>query len=107
MMSPMRWPDYVWTHVRQVVVKEVYNLENAWVLGEAYGTRGFDPLENLMRAKWFEKEGGAAIDTSSWGSFGLEESKGYDPAYVGHQDGLMEADKIDGLPGQPAGVKFD
>lgn len=79
----------------------------AWVLGEAYGTRGFDPLENLMRAKWFKKESGAAIDTSAWGSFGFEESKGYDPVYVGQQDGLMEADKIDGLPGQPAGVKFD
>ncbi|KAF6140705.1 hypothetical protein GIB67_018228 [Kingdonia uniflora] len=31
----------------------------------------------------------------------------YAPVYIGNQDGLMEADKIDTLPGQPEGVDFD
>lgn len=79
----------------------------AWVLGEAYGgSSGFDPLERVIRAEWFKV--GGPIDTSPWTSFRSDESKAYDPVYVGlDQDGLMEADKIDGLPGQPAGVKFD
>ncbi|KAG1334636.1 Serine carboxypeptidase II-3 [Cocos nucifera] len=34
--------------------------------------------------------------------------KAYSPVYVGAQDGRMEADKIDNLPGQPVeGVNFD
>ncbi|KAK2989540.1 hypothetical protein RJ640_016664, partial [Escallonia rubra] len=31
----------------------------------------------------------------------------YSPVYVGSHDGLMQADKIDSLPGQPDGVDFD
>ena len=31
----------------------------------------------------------------------------YSPVYIGPQDGLKEADKIDALPGQPQGVDFD
>jgi serine carboxypeptidase-like clade 2 len=31
----------------------------------------------------------------------------YSPAHIEHQDGLMQVDKIDALPGQPAGVDFD
>ncbi|PIA46393.1 hypothetical protein AQUCO_01500135v1 [Aquilegia coerulea] len=31
----------------------------------------------------------------------------YTPVYIGPQDGLMKADKIDALPGQPEGVNFD
>ncbi|KAL5844943.1 hypothetical protein ACOSQ4_010901 [Xanthoceras sorbifolium] len=31
----------------------------------------------------------------------------YSPVYVGPQDSLMEADKIDALPGQPQGVDFN
>ncbi|PIA46392.1 hypothetical protein AQUCO_01500134v1 [Aquilegia coerulea] len=31
----------------------------------------------------------------------------YSPVYISTQDGLMEADKIDALPGQPEGVDFD
>nr|GMD90413.1 serine carboxypeptidase II-3-like [Ipomoea batatas] len=30
----------------------------------------------------------------------------YSPVYIGAQDGLKDADKISGLPGQPEGVKF-
>ncbi|XP_073110260.1 serine carboxypeptidase 1 isoform X2 [Elaeis guineensis] len=33
--------------------------------------------------------------------------KTYSPVYVGPQNGQMEADKIDELPGQPEGVNFD
>ena len=29
------------------------------------------------------------------------------PVYIGRQDGMMEADRIDALPGQPEGVDFD
>lgn len=29
------------------------------------------------------------------------------PVYVGAQDGMMEADKIESLPGQPQGVDFN
>ncbi|KAK3006138.1 hypothetical protein RJ639_015681 [Escallonia herrerae] len=31
----------------------------------------------------------------------------YSPVYIGSHDGLMQADKIDSLPGQPNGVDFD
>ena len=31
----------------------------------------------------------------------------YSPVYVGNHDGQKEADKIEGLPGQPQGVDFD
>ncbi|KAF9622669.1 hypothetical protein IFM89_032590 [Coptis chinensis] len=37
----------------------------------------------------------------------IETSSDYLPVYIGPQDGLMEADKIDALPGQPEGVNFD
>ncbi|KAG6626623.1 hypothetical protein I3843_15G058300 [Carya illinoinensis] len=39
---------------------------------------------------------------------GLDDDAGkFLPEYVGPQDGLMQADKIDALPGQPKGVDFD
>ncbi|XP_068641251.1 serine carboxypeptidase 1-like [Aristolochia californica] len=41
---------------------------------------------------------------SSWSS---SSSEFYSPVYLGLQDGLMEADMIQGLPGQPNGVNFD
>lgn len=31
----------------------------------------------------------------------------FSPVYVGNQEGLKEADKIESLPGQPQGVDFD
>ncbi|PIA46395.1 hypothetical protein AQUCO_01500137v1, partial [Aquilegia coerulea] len=37
----------------------------------------------------------------------LDTSIEYSPVYISPQDGLMEADKIDAMPGQPEGVKFD
>lgn len=42
----------------------------------------------------------------SWNEslYGTDE---YSPVYIGKQDGMMEADKLDALPGQPEGVEFD
>ncbi|XAR61852.1 Carboxypeptidase D [Bertholletia excelsa] len=37
---------------------------------------------------------------------GVEE-RAYSPVYIGPQEGLMVADKIDALPGQPQGVDFN
>ena len=31
----------------------------------------------------------------------------YSPVYIGPQDGLKEADKVESLPGQPDGATFD
>ncbi|KAL5992720.1 hypothetical protein ACLOJK_013639 [Asimina triloba] len=36
----------------------------------------------------------------------LDANKGYSPIYVAPQEGLMDADKINALPGQPNGVDF-
>ncbi|KAK2660389.1 hypothetical protein Ddye_006922 [Dipteronia dyeriana] len=45
----------------------------------------------------------------SWSIEELDDDRNphYSPVYVGLQDGLMEADKIDALPGQPEGVDFN
>ncbi|XP_059659730.1 serine carboxypeptidase 1-like [Cornus florida] len=37
----------------------------------------------------------------------LHATEEYSDVYIGPQDGLMQADKIDALPGQPDGVNFD
>lgn len=45
-------------------------------------------------------------DAQPW--VGLEENMSYSrPVYTGNQEGVMESDKIDALPGQPQGVDFD
>ncbi|KAK1555214.1 hypothetical protein Q3G72_023482 [Acer saccharum] len=46
----------------------------------------------------------------SWSTEELNDDRNhihYSPVYVGPQDGLMESDKIDALPGQPGGVDFN
>ncbi|KAL2510951.1 Serine carboxypeptidase-like 40 [Abeliophyllum distichum] len=43
--------------------------------------------------------------TDSWAQ--LQETREYSPVYVAPQDGLMQVDKIDKLPGQPDNVDFD
>ncbi|CAI9761598.1 unnamed protein product [Fraxinus pennsylvanica] len=43
--------------------------------------------------------------SSTWAQ--LDETRDYSPVYVAPQDGLMQADKIDKLPGQPDMVEFD
>ncbi|XP_059663519.1 serine carboxypeptidase 1-like [Cornus florida] len=43
--------------------------------------------------------------SDSWAA--LHATEEYSDVYIGPQDGLMQADKIDALPGQPDGVDFD
>ncbi|XP_059663518.1 serine carboxypeptidase 1-like [Cornus florida] len=43
--------------------------------------------------------------SDSWAE--LHATEEYSAVYIGPQDGLMQADKIDALPGQPDGVDFD
>ncbi|KAK3003191.1 hypothetical protein RJ639_019920 [Escallonia herrerae] len=46
--------------------------------------------------------------SDSWAQHAADKRQAYSPVYIGSQDGLMEADKIDSLPGQPdGGVDFD
>ena len=45
-------------------------------------------------------------NTELWVGLHNDDSN-YSPVYIGPQDGLKEADKIDALPGQPQGVDFD
>ena len=45
-------------------------------------------------------------NTELW--VGLDNDDGnFSPVYIGPQDGLKKADKINALPGQPKGVDFD
>ncbi|KAL2485527.1 Serine carboxypeptidase-like 40 [Abeliophyllum distichum] len=44
-------------------------------------------------------------DSNTWAQ--LHETRDYSPVYIAPQDGLMQADKIDKLPGQPEMVNFD
>ena len=45
-------------------------------------------------------------NTELWVGLHNDDSN-YSPVYIGPQDGLKEADKIDALPGRPQGVDFD
>lgn len=45
--------------------------------------------------------------SESWGGHLHGENDQNSPVYVAPQEGLMEADKIDALPGQPDGVNFN
>ncbi|OUZ99792.1 Peptidase S10 [Macleaya cordata] len=74
------------------------------VLVQCYGGRsGFNPLgELLMRQGELWKEVRVDMSTMDWSS-----NTEYSPVYVGCQDGLKNADKIESLPGQPHGVNFD
>ncbi|KAF8405073.1 hypothetical protein HHK36_009970 [Tetracentron sinense] len=60
-----------------------------------------ESLDRLITSR--RSENRPRID--SWGE--LDAIKEYSPVYIGKQDGLMQADKIDVLPGQPEGVDFD
>ncbi|KAK3017638.1 hypothetical protein RJ639_003230 [Escallonia herrerae] len=45
--------------------------------------------------------------SDSWAQPAADTRQAYSPVYIGPQDGLMQADKIDSLPGQPdGGVDF-
>ncbi|KAK3032219.1 hypothetical protein RJ639_036149 [Escallonia herrerae] len=46
--------------------------------------------------------------SDSWAQPAIDTRQAYSPVYIGPQDGLMQADKIDSLPGQlDGGVDFD
>ncbi|KAA8537715.1 hypothetical protein F0562_027295 [Nyssa sinensis] len=60
-----------------------------------------DKLYKLIKSR--KSENGPRAE--SWAELGSLD-RSFSPVYVGTQDGLMEADKIDALPGQP-GVDFD
>ena len=65
---------------------------------QCYGRNGFNPLEKLIKAQKSKR-----ISTSGDELLNVE----YSPVYVGPQDGLKEADKVELLPGQPDGAMFD
>ncbi|KAL1811955.1 hypothetical protein ACET3Z_022020 [Daucus carota] len=65
---------------------------------QCYGRNGFNPLEKLIKAQKSKR-----ISTSGDELLNAE----YSPVYVGPQDGLKEADKVESLPGQPDGAMFD
>ncbi|KAL5992719.1 hypothetical protein ACLOJK_013638 [Asimina triloba] len=74
----------------------------AWPIGNDAGQ--ITSLHKLMITKSFESSQRSQVD-DSWAS--LDASKGYSPVCIAPQEGLMDADKIDALPGQPNGVDFN
>ncbi|XP_074360807.1 serine carboxypeptidase 1-like [Apium graveolens] len=65
---------------------------------QCYGANGNNPLEKLIKAQKSKR-----ISTFRDEVLNVE----YSPVYIGSQDGLKEADKLDSLPGQPARATFD
>ncbi|KAA8528565.1 hypothetical protein F0562_035920 [Nyssa sinensis] len=67
-------------------------------------TNQIDKLYNLIKSRKSENPPNAEL----WAEVELDSlERSFSPVYVGVQDGLMEADKIVALPGQPKGVDFD
>ena len=61
-----------------------------------------DNLFNLLKSRKSQNP----PNTELW--VGLDNDDGnFSPVYIGPQDGLKKADKINALPGQPKGVDFD
>lgn len=66
-----------------------------------YGGNGNTPLDKHIKAQKTKR-------MSSVSTFRDEVlSAEYSPVYVGSQDGLKEADKVESLPGQPDGATFE
>ncbi|KAM0973565.1 hypothetical protein ACFX2J_016726 [Malus domestica] len=59
-------------------------------------------LNKLIKSR----KSGNPLHSKSWDRLDVAPDH-YSPVYVGSQEGLMEADKIDALPGQPEGVNFN
>ncbi|KAK9279013.1 hypothetical protein L1049_012688 [Liquidambar formosana] len=59
-------------------------------------------LHRLLKSRWSQNPPLG----HAWAEL-LHATKEYSPVYTEPQDGLMQADKIDALPGQPDGVDFD
>ncbi|KAL5992713.1 hypothetical protein ACLOJK_013632 [Asimina triloba] len=65
-------------------------------------TNEADQFHNLQRLIESEKSSSEQTDVDAW--VGLDANRStYSPVYLSPQDGLMEADKVDMLPGQPQG----
>lgn len=65
---------------------------------QCYGVKGNNPLAKLIEAQ----------KTKRPSTFREQISNAeYSPVFIGSQDGLKEADKIESLPGQPDGATFD
>lgn len=62
-----------------------------------------DNLYKLIKARKFQNPN---LHTEIWDELDYDAGK-FSPEYIGPQDGLMQADKIDSLPGQAGGVDFD
>ena len=60
-----------------------------------------DNLRRLIKSKRFPWP----HQSNSWAD--LDATVPVSPVYVSNQDGLMEADRIKALPGQPVGVNFN
>ncbi|KAK1358819.1 Carboxypeptidase [Heracleum sosnowskyi] len=65
---------------------------------QCYGGNGNNPLEKLIKAQKSKR-----IPSFRDEVLNVE----YSPVYIGPQDGLKEADKVESLPGQPDGATFD
>ncbi|GAB4859906.1 calponin [Ancistrocladus abbreviatus] len=62
-----------------------------------------DQAQNLFRLLKSKRGQSHPPLADSWEGLDLTDS----PVYVGNQDGLMQKDKIEALPGEPQGVDFD
>ncbi|ONK60786.1 uncharacterized protein A4U43_C08F22590 [Asparagus officinalis] len=65
-----------------------------------YGDLHFDPIDKFVIKAIQRRD--LEVDVSR-----LDNVAAHTSVYISAQDGLMEADKIDKLPGQPEGVDFD
>ncbi|KAM5565635.1 serine carboxypeptidase 1-like [Rosa sericea] len=63
-------------------------------------------IDNLNKLIKSRKSGNSPHAQLSWDNDILADDH-FSPVYVGSQAGLMEADEIDALPGQPGGVGFN
>ncbi|KAK1358842.1 Carboxypeptidase [Heracleum sosnowskyi] len=65
---------------------------------QCYGGKGYNPLAKLIEAQKSKRP-------STFRNEVLNVE--YSPVFVGSQDGLKDADKVESLPGQPDGATFD
>ncbi|XP_040996999.1 serine carboxypeptidase 1-like [Juglans microcarpa x Juglans regia] len=66
------------------------------------GSSQVDNLYKLIKARKSQNP-----HTDFWDGLDDDDAGNFSPECVGLQDGLMQADKIEALPGQPGGVDFD
>ncbi|OUZ99791.1 Peptidase S10 [Macleaya cordata] len=72
---------------------------------QCYGGKGYDPLGKIVKAQFLSSKDSKSTES---GFATANADQEYSPVYVGSQDELKEADKIESLPGQPnEGVNFD